>query len=40
MLMDTEDAGRELFSREELERYADVLLWAVEVSRGRPMLRA
>ncbi len=39
MLIDTQgdahDAGPELFSREELERYADVLLWAAELSRGK-----
>jgi aminopeptidase len=40
MLIDTQgdahEAGPELFSREELERYADVLLWAAELSRGKP----
>lgn len=37
MLIKPCDCGPELFSREELERYADVLLWAVETSRGRPL---
>ncbi len=32
-----QDASDRLFRHEELERYADVLLWAVERSRGRPL---
>lgn len=35
MSKDILDPDPELFSPEELERYADVLLWAVELSRGR-----
>lgn len=31
------DDSERLFRQEELERYADVLLWAVERSRGRPL---
>ncbi len=37
MLIKPCDCDPELFSREELERYAEVLLWAVETSRGRPL---
>ncbi|WP_052813111.1 aminopeptidase [Desulfonatronum thioautotrophicum] len=35
--VDSLERNQELFRHEELERYADVLLWAVERSRGRPL---
>lgn len=35
MSMKNHDLAPDLFSQGELERYADVLLWAVELSRGR-----
>jgi len=32
----TDENASALFTQEELERYADVLLWAAEISRGKP----